>query len=584
MTAKTVTDPVVSLEIPEKLGIASNKKYVYRWFYRPEVQYSMVDFDPTKIKKTSGQPADAIINLVTDPKLVQQLVDGYTVITGPQLANQFLAPLDRFSTPQREFTIQLYTAEGKAVPITITIDQNGVATISDPTALSTTDFSMLSLFQTDDPENVLWSNVDNIITLITSDDPESRSNNSFIVFDPAHQYGITGTKRLDGKALATAPPIKAKLIGSLADEATTDIEWQIEAVGSVTPRTYGGIYEVKYGVTNDTRAAISAADGSGNRCLIGTDGKEGTAPWKSGKQPLSAAKEVTFRPCPPSHYTAAYDTTGNSGGTKSIDVHRKNPRLAYKVSATVYEKGKPARILHSVTARMDEKDMLREEYITHVQSASSTINTVKVPARDDIVEEASLRSSGYWGSYTNTDLHTGYPYKYVINDGMVKMWTDFEAAFDLYAMVAPNALTADQTAFVTSAYRNPERNEAIPGKAASRHMLGRALDISVNNIGSYGTLSRGEAFYKVWEGIHRLKADTAATYNPTRTATGAPDRVPWADFWQLEDSGSHAVLTSSGGWALNKYSLDNSGSGIPDGYEQTGHLHIQDNPNEGNHK
>jgi hypothetical protein len=135
---------------------------------------------------------------------------------------------------------------------------------------------------------------------------------------------------------------------------------------------------------------------------------------------------------------------------------------------------------------------------------------------------------------------------------------------------------------MTSAYRNPERNEAIGGAPASRHMLGRALDISVNHIGGYGSKSRGVAFYKAWEVIHGA--------NPS-VAKSTSTNVPWADFWQLEDGGSNAILKSNAGYwvstrngILTNFDLDDNKNGVLDGYEQTGHLHIQDNPISGTHQ
>jgi hypothetical protein len=285
--------------------------------------------------------------------------------------------------------------------------------------------------------------------------------------------------------------------------------------------------------------------------------------------------------------------TKYTGGTKFKDVPFKNPQIGYTITATIQPSGK---LLKSTTIRMDEIDMIRQEYITHIASAPSSATNVKVPTRTQVVSWASLGGIG-WASGGST-----YPYQYVVEDGMKKLWTDFQSAFttasstpvpltDPYAAVRNDpystttyppynpyaSLATNQTPVVTSAYRNPERNEAIGGAPASRHMLGRALDISVNHIGGYGSKSRGVAFYKAWEVIHGA--------NPS-VAKSASTNMPWADFWQLEDGGSNAILKSNAGaWVANKkYELDTNNDGIPDGYGKTGHLHIQDNPNSGVHK
>ena len=278
--------------------------------------------------------------------------------------------------------------------------------------------------------------------------------------------------------------------------------------------------------------------------------------------------------------------------------------------------------LAKVIAEMDEKDMIRQEYITHIQSAPTSVADVKVPLRAEVVLESSL-GEGYWGSYTNSTEHTGYPYQYVVNNGMVKLWEDFKLAFsaaaggdvpliDYYAQWRPaqgsgltdpyaaypttKKLAANQTALVTSAYRNPERNERIGSTPTSNHMLGRALDISVNNIGKSGSQSRGMAFYVAWKAIHG--ANPGVGYNNASYPDGQSTAVPWANYWQLEgvNGATDVVLKSHKGWVTTKYNVttgqndltnyhqDRNYDGILDGYGKTFHLHIEDKPNQGAHK
>jgi len=426
------------------------------------------------------------------------------------------------------------------------------------------------------------------------------------VYDPGNGYGITGIKDTKGKNLSPAPPIKAELVGYKGDEKDVKIEWRIGAVASKTARTYGGIYDVYYGVTN---ARVAAPTIGTNRCSVGTDGKQNTSAWESGILSLSDARKVTFRPCPPSHNTIEYKATG--GGTKGMDGHRKNPRLAYKVSATIYKTGGSPKSLGPVIAKMDEIDMIRQEYITHYASAdaltsyttsgnamtatqlaklkASVKSKVKVPTRDKVVLESSL-TEGYWASYTNTDNHTGYAYQYVVEDGMVKMWEAYKKAFDTYSAIevitgtTPNTATftfpAGVSMRVNSAYRNPERNEAIGSKPDSTHMLGRALDIGATGLAlrtssnAADKLKRGQAFYKIWRSIN-----IGLKYKYKAKST----TVTTADFWQLEGDGPWDVKVKNGetgsfGWQVLSYGEDRNHNGILDGYEQVGHLHMQDNP------
>jgi len=153
-------------------------------------------------------------------------------------------------------------------------------------------------------------------------------------------------------------------------------------------------------------------------------------------------------------------------------------------------------------------------------------------------------------------------------------------------------LAANQTAKVTSGYRNPERNEFFSIATTSRHMLGRALDVSISNISAVVSFDRGVAFYKAWEVIHRLTEPLPQpVYNPTRNAgfpDGASTAVPWADFWQLEGAGGPGdVILKSNARRFEKRAVDDvdlNGDNVLDGYARTFHLHIEDKPNSGVHR
>ncbi len=435
----------------------------------------------------------------------------------------------------------------------------------------------------------------------SSSDPVSNAVGSFVVA-PSTTVATTGGRNLGWD------PIIVKYPGTLGPGES--IVWKVEAMqsnDSKAPlfRGYGGVEVLPL-----------ALGGTG---VTGSGSGYFGAPWKSDLSNIVTT--VKFLPKPPLHLPASYTgglQNASVAGTKGIDKYQRNPQLAYKISATILPTVKP---LVSIIVRMDEKDMIRQEYITHLASAPASANDVKVPTRAQIVSWASLGGIE-WGS---NGVGYPYPYQYVVNDGMQHMWTFYKSEFegipkvvplsDPYAGIrdpnGPNpppfpgsiTLEANQTARVTSAYRNPERNEFFSTASASRHMLGRALDVSVNNIGGYGTQSRGAAFYKAWETIHRLTPLPAGGYNPIRI-TGTPGTpgtpgtstsVPWADRWALETGNAKDILVNNSGWVTqvyNKvtkqyddtfYAEDINQDGVLDGYEATGHLHIQDNPNQGGH-
>jgi len=138
----------------------------------------------------------------------------------------------------------------------------------------------------------------------------------------------------------------------------------------------------------------------------------------------------------------------------------------------------------------------------------------------------------------------------------VRMWNTISAAFATYRQNQYNNLTVPSNSLaVSSAFRNPERNERVSTATQSKHMMGRALDFYFT--GSLGLPSdeRAILFGSIWE--------------MTENGTG---NIAQADFWQLEEGG---VKRFGKGESLPDDNLD----GIPDG--RVGfidHLHIQDNP------
>ena len=189
--------------------------------------------------------------------------------------------------------------------------------------------------------------------------------------------------------------------------------------------------------------------------------------------------------------------------------------------------------------------------------------------------------------------------------GVVKAGWHCGSQITASAMVDPYAayptskkLAANQTALVTSAYRNPERNERIGSTPTSNHMLGRALDLGVNNIGDSGSQSRGMAFYIAWRAMHGANPGDAGYTDAASRLAGVSPNVNWADYWQLEGEGgaTDVVLKSHSGWVTTKYNVitgqneltnyhqDNNRDGIKDGYGLTFHLHIADRPANGVHR
>jgi len=562
---------------------ADNYQPLYRWVYRPEAQYTLFDFyanniiplDPYAVDPYAGSmPAGTqIIDLTADATLLKFAQDAYAMfgplsdLTDPY---SYLMSLERFGTTSREFSFQLRDAYGD--PIAVNIDQYGIASISDPYGLDAADFTLISLFQNDDPENILWS-LGNTIILTTSDDPYSNRVRSFIVDD----YSTPKTAQRPS-------PIKAELFGQVRNEINTTIEWKIEAIkgnmdvddqpGSFSnknnkPFAYGGVKEVSL----DPKVTVTAISLDSSGAIIeGLNDGSYSHPWISKQLPVKTGRNIEFRPAPLPHYPNSYT---KKKGTTKIDVYRHNPRLAYKVTATLTTDGAP-KIVGSMIARMDDIDMIRQEYINHLISAPSASteypsgknNAITVPDRfrfksiESIGDVVLVEKNDY---LYKSPKEYKYAYSYLLEEGMYDMWIAYEKAFNSDSSAFPSGSTMK----INSGYRNPERQEFFSKAIRSMHMAGgRALDIGASNIGT--STRRGAAFVKIWNVINKQQA------SPSQAKSAS---VPTADFWQLEDINSYAVLTSSGGFMPgNDYDLDANGNGILDGYEATYHLHMQNNP------
>jgi len=388
--------------------------------------------------------------------------------------------------------------------------------------------------------------------------------------------------------------------------------WEIEALGGPTdpddlpsyfsnttnrPYAYGGVKGVTYRVSD---LGVSPN-------TINAEAVQGTgifqSPWVGDRTTYTA---ISFDPDPPAHYPSAYrqsepfprtDRNGNpvldangqqvidyANGTRHKNVCRHNPQLGYKVTARLY---RPLQFmpvtLPEAIIQMDEVDVLRQEYINHIQSAPESAvvggrdvdRVVTVPARSALKALSDMPDGDWVDTGTN-----GYQYSYLLSDGMEQMWTDFQTAWNATSKTITLLNSSSTTTMptgddirVSSSYRNPERQEYYGNATKSLHMMGRALDIAATGVPSLGTsanptpsFDRGVVFHIV----------TNAMENNSIAA-------PYWDMWQLEDI-DIATVKNGSGFIDDADGLDNSGSGIADGYERTGHLHLQDDPTKGNHR
>jgi hypothetical protein len=422
------------------------------------------------------------------------------------------------------------------------------------------------LYLNQDAQNVLWEfgfRREGLI-LTSSSDEGSNAAKSFIICPPG-----TPTTICDPQ-----DPFKVQLVADLKKGDT--ITWKVEALkGSDAVNDLAGagyVFSNKpyaYGETKLWKTGRYEA----NTEAVGINANKGRYEETWERKPQEAISTAFFSFMPdmsgeigkhlPTIYRNA--TCGKQysqcmKGTNGSDNLNHNPHVAYKITAILNDEPP-----FTVTVKMDHKDVLRQEYINHLRSAADALGkNVYVPEREEIVAK-----SGNW-------VTSDYPYSVFFFSGLLApMWDGVNDNFVTYrtnAFAGFNNTTftvPDNTIKVNSAYRNPERNERVGGASGSWHMRSRALDVGFDDLlypkDDVAVDQRGKVFGPLW----RMMTDNNA--------------VPSASMFQLEGrAGPKDVkLRSTGSDGHSKEPSidedeDEDEDGIPDEYELSYHLHIQD--------
>ena len=228
---------------------------------------------------------------------------------------------------------------------------------------------------------------------------------------------------------------------------------------------------------------------------------------------------------------------------------------------------------------MDQIDVIRQEYINHLVSATSTTanKIVELPSRAQLVDKNSLGSilSGDWSQSEyqyllnkHLTLLAGIAKTYVSSEGgqTVNVISDIEVS-----LPAGSAMAGVMK--INSGWRNPERNERVGGVPTSRHMVGRALDIGASGVPGYGAASenRSKMLWVMWNALQSAPASTGNVYLrylmeagttgliQTRSTVGSkPTSIDLTD-----DIGSNGSLLPDG---------------IPDDFNNATHFHVETKP------
>ena len=228
-------------------------------------------------------------------------------------------------------------------------------------------------------------------------------------------------------------------------------------------------------------------------------------PWVSFAQDFSYVRVISFLPdlSEVPHIPAIYQRKKINGvanplykcsgqydvncinGTNLTDMPQHNPHVGYKVTATVKD-GKKTQTFE-VMVKMDHKDALRQEYINHKESIKTfnlaQARAIPIPERDVLVLTSSLPA----GFVEKIPAWSGYQYDYAIEDGMVAAWNHVNQQFKQYLQNNATiiglgginvAMPTNTNLHISSGFRNPERQERLGSATCSKHMLGKAVDMS----------------------------------------------------------------------------------------------------------
>lgn len=375
------------------------------------------------------------------------------------------------------------------------------------------------------------------LKITTSADVDSNAAHSFVIVPP-NQTIPHGIKQNAVPAmLNTQIPFIAELESAVDNKVM--LQWQI----TIPSKEYGEI------------ELISKFNGHISR-------EKNATIWRS--QPLATAvidrNKLIFRPAAPTHQPVIYrkglSTNGErhayGGGTRLINDAIYNPRLTYQVHVDVL---RDAIITESydATISMDDKDMIRQEYINHFgikRYGFGGNGNLPAPRRDELSATPDKPANIIGNPLTES------AYGLLVNDGMldlVQHVADIYAAQQAYYRDYPlldlnkKELPVPQSKlWLSGGWRNPERNEWYSNATNGIHQRGGAVDIIANE--PPGDTNTAVVYWMLWKGLQQNK-----------------NRFP--AYWQLETRGRPM--------RTREFIEDiEPVNGIPDAFDKADHLHV----------
>jgi hypothetical protein len=472
----------------------------------------------------------------------------------------------------REFVLSLGAEE-----VVATIGAGGIITFDNPEhlkALTSNDLLTLRLYLNGDAGNILWDYAfGGGLTIDSSDNEESRLAKSFV-------------------RSPTERSIRAVWVADL--RMTDTVQWKVEAAsGLKEPNvlddmgalTNSSKKEAMYGKIKSQSLRGTSVTGSGT-------GKYGD-PWFSSVQVAGGTfnqlriKELWFKPdlSDLSHPTWGKDENGSSvyKGTRLVNVWQRNPRLEYKVSILIN-----GEVVKSDVVQMDDKDMIRQEFMDNLIAAGSAASSVNVPVvsipdRDELILKNSLGSilPGFWSEAEYEYLRETH-LELIANTvkAGVTAATSEVITLNNISIILSSGVELSDAMIINSGWRNPERNERVGGVPTSNHMSGRAIDIGT--IYNNGSFERAKFMWALWRISQNLPGQNAINELDFRymleDADHSDNPNPWGTEKLAETGDTTRYLTPEvvpNTDVRGSIPQANLPDGIPDYFNFASHLHSE---------
>jgi len=379
------------------------------------------------------------------------------------------------------------------------------------------------------------------LDVTTSANSESNAAQSFVIVKEG-EILIEGIKHDSAKQkLAQQIPLVIEYTKKLQKDI--NLQWIIKAT------------DIKHGSIN----LLSRFEGNGRLFYSGYR-------WTSEilDESVLDRQRLVFRPKPFKHQPTIYKKgrgphgkrSKYGGGTREIDVKKYNPKYAYDITLNVF-RGDERIFTYKTHLEMDRKDMIRQEYINHYNIKrynQGERGNIPVPLRSEISQVPPKPALLEGNPLTESQ------YDLVINDGMleladkinkhyIKNIRKLRAKGGLLDLNKKKRKVPDNKLWLSSGWRNPERNEWYSNAVNGNHQRGGAVDVII--MAPANSLESSIGYWVLWN-------------------TLMENRKEIDGYWQLEKNGVPMKT--------REYRLDiEPKNGIPDAFDKADHLHANVN-------